>query len=57
MMTRGSVADQPVWTHFNAALQCGISDVPAKVGLKARYMYLNYCPKGPGVQNISHMSL
>jgi hypothetical protein len=57
MMTRGSVADQPVWTHFNAALQCEISDVPAKVGLKARYMYLNYCPKGPGVQNISHMSL
>jgi hypothetical protein len=57
MMTRGSVADQPVWTHLNAALQCGISDVPAKVGLKARYMYLNYCPKGAGVQNISHMSL
>jgi hypothetical protein len=57
MMTRGSVADQPVWTHLNAALQCGISDVPAKVCLKARYMYLNYCPKGAGVQNISHMSL
>ena len=30
-------------------------DVPAEAGQEARY--LNYCPEGAGVQNISHTSL